>query len=350
MDVSVSQKASSPVEQPRDRQREKAPDQRPPIENLIVVGGGPAGFTAALYGARARLAPLVLLGPAPGGQAATTDLMENFPGFPEGVGGQALASLMQEQCESFGAELRVEEVTDIDFSRRPFKITTYDSEYLAKTIIVATGARARLMGVPGEEKFIGRGVSFCATCDGFFYRDKTVAVIGGGDSAVDEALFLTKFARQVYVIHRRAELRANKHGQTRLFSNPKVTMVWNTVVEEVLGEHRVRGVKTRRVDTGEVGELATDGVFVYVGMNPNTHLFEGKLELDSQGYVVTDKMQHTNIAGVFAAGDVQDPYFRQVVIAAGTGAAAAIEAEHFLAANETSLAESTETCSLPPHK
>jgi thioredoxin reductase (NADPH) len=347
MDLGFSLRAPSVTEQAHQLAREKAPSERPPVENMVIIGGGPAGFTAALYGARARLAPLVLVGSMPGGQAATTDLMENFPGFPEGIGGQALASLMQEQCESFGAALKVEEVTDVDFSRRPFVITTYDGEYLARTIIVATGARPRRLGVPGEERFIGRGVSFCATCDGFFYREKTVIVVGGGDSAVDEALFLSKFASKIYVIHRRDELRANKLSQNRLFGNPKVEMVWNTVVEEVLGENRVRAVKTRRVDTGEVSELATDGVFVYVGLDPNTRLFADKLQLDPQGYVVTDKMQRTSVPGVFAAGDVQDPYFRQVVIAAGTGAAAAIEAEHFLATDETITQETDPACPAP---
>jgi thioredoxin reductase (NADPH) len=257
--------------------------------------------------------------------------MENFPGFPEGIGGQALASLMQEQAESFGARLHMDEVIKLDLSERPFKVTSYENEYLAKTLIVATGARPRRMGVPGEDKFIGRGISFCATCDGFFYRDKTVVVVGGGDSAVDEALFLTKFASRVHIVHRRDSLRANKTSQDRAFANPKISFVWNTIVEEVLGEQNVRAVKTHRVDTGEVAELPTDGVFVYIGLNPNTSLFVGQLALDPTGYIVTDKRQHTSVAGVFAAGDVQDPYFRQVVIAAGPGAAAAIEAERFLA-------------------
>ena len=301
------------------------------IEELIIVGGGPAGFTAAVYSARAALKPLELLGPAPGGQAATTEKMENFPGFPEGIGGQALASLMQEQAENFGARLKIEEVTEVDLSKRPFRVVTYDGEYLARALIIATGARPRHLGVPGESKFIGRGVSFCATCDGFFYRDKVVAVIGGGDSAVDEALFLTKFARLVHIVHRRDALRANKQGQARAFANPKINFIWNTVVEEVLGENKVQAIKLRRTDTDEVSELPTDGVFVYVGLDPNTRLFVGQLELDESGYIVTDKRQHTSVAGVFAAGDVQDPNFRQVVIASGTGAAAAIEAERFLA-------------------
>ena len=300
------------------------------VEDLMIIGGGPAGFTAAVYAARAALKPLELLGPAPGGQAATTEKMENFPGFPEGIGGQALASLMQEQAENFGARLVIEEVTEVDLSRRPFRVVTYDNEYLARALIIATGARPRLLGVPGESKFIGRGVSFCATCDGFFYRDKVVAVIGGGDSAVDEALFLTKFARDVSIVHRRDSLRANKQGQARAFANPKIHFIWNTIVEEVLGENNVKAIKLRRVDTDEVSELPIDGVFVYVGLDPNTRLFAGQLALDDSGYIVTDKRQHTSVPGVFAAGDVQDPNFRQVVIASGTGAAAAIEADRFL--------------------
>lgn len=303
-------------------------------QNVIIIGGGPAGFTAALYAARAALAPLVLVGPAPGGQAATTEKMENFPGFPEGVGGQALAALIQEQAEKFGARLVIEEVTEVDFSKRPFKITTYDNEYLAKAVIIATGAKPRHLNVPGEKDFIGRGVSFCATCDGFFYRDKVVSVIGGGDSALDEALFLAKFAAQVNIVHRRDTLRANKKSQARAFANPKIKFVWNSVVEEVLGDNKVRALKLRRVDTGEITELPTDGVFVYIGLTPNTQLFEGQVELDRWGYIVTDKRQKTSVPGVFAAGDVQDPYFRQVVIAAGTGAAAAIEVEHFLAEHD----------------
>ena len=301
------------------------------VEQMIIIGGGPAGYTAALYGARAALSPLVLLGPTPGGQAATSDLMENVPGFPEGIGGQALATRMREQAENFGARLQSEEVIAVDLSQRPFRVKTFDREYLAKTVIVATGARSRRLGVPGEDKFVGRGVSFCANCDGLFYKDKTIVVVGGGDSACDESQFLSKFARQVYVVHRRDQLRANKRCAERLLSNPKVAMIWDTVVDEILGERRVRSVKLRRLDTGEVSELPTDGVFIYVGLDPNTQLFVGQLALDKQGYIVADRRQNTSVPGVFAAGDAQDPDFRQVATAAGTGAAAAIEAEHFLA-------------------
>jgi thioredoxin reductase (NADPH) len=305
-------------------------EERREVEDLVIIGGGPAGFTAALYAARALLSPLVLVGQAAGGQTATTEVMENYPGFPEGVGGLALAQSMQDQAERFGARMVFDQVTAVDFSTRPFRLTTWGGEVRAQTVIVATGALPRRLGVPGEEKFIGRGVSFCATCDGFFYKDRDVVVVGGGDSAVEEGIFLTRFARTLKVVHRRDQLRAIKLNQERAFANPKMRFVWDTVVEEVLGEDRVTGVRVRNVKTGEKDLIAADGVFVYIGLLPNSQLFEGQLELDEQGYIVVDRRQHTNIPGVFAAGDVQDPLYRQVVIAAGTGAAAAIEAERFL--------------------
>ncbi len=307
------------------------PAQAPEVENLIIIGGGPAGLTAALYAGRAALNPLVLLGQSPGGQAATTEMMENYPGFPEGIGGAALAQQMQRQAEQFDARVELDEVLSVDFSARPFKLTTYVGERQAHTVIVATGAQSRKLGVPGEEKFIGRGVSFCATCDGFFYRDKDVIVVGGGDSAMDEGLFLTRFARQVTVVHRRDALRAGKTLQNRAFANPKIKFVWDTVVEEILGDTGVTGARVKNVKTGEESVIEAEGVFVYIGLIPNTQLFAGQLELDKQGYIVTDKRQRTSVPGVFASGDVQDPLFRQAVIAAGTGAAAAIEAERLLA-------------------
>jgi len=326
MGLSFSLEVSSPLDEGKEAIASH--------QELIIIGGGPAGLTAAVYAARAALGPLVLVGPAPGGQAATTDKMENFPGFPEGIAGQALASLIQEQAEGFGARLIYDEVAAVDFSQRPFKITTYDREYRAKAVIIATGAKPRRLGVPGEDRFIGRGVSFCATCDGFFYRDKTVVVVGGGDSALDESQFLAKFAQKIYIVHRRDKLRATKHLQERAFANPKIEFIFNSVVEEVVGEEKVEGVRLRRVDTGEITLLPADGVFVYIGLDPNTRLFEGQIALDNQKYIITDKRQCTNIPGVFAAGDVQDPNFRQVVIAAGTGAAAAIAAEHYLSEQE----------------
>jgi thioredoxin reductase (NADPH) len=309
----------------------ETPSPASTVEQMIIIGGGPAGYTAALYGARSALSPLVLLGPTPGGQAATSDLMENVPGFPEGIGGQALAARMREQAENFGARLQSEEVVEVELSHRPFRIRTFDHEYLAKTLIIATGAHSRRLGVPGEDKLVGRGVSFCANCDGLFYKDKVIVVVGGGDSACDESQFLSKFVRQVYVVHRRDQLRANKRCVDRMLSNPKITIIWNTVVDEILGDRRVRAVKLRSVETGEVSELPTDGVFIYVGLDPHTRLFAGQVALDEQGYIVADRRQNTSVPGVFAAGDAQDPDFRQVATAAGTGAAAAIEAEHFLA-------------------
>jgi thioredoxin reductase (NADPH) len=307
--------------------------ERREVEDLVIIGGGPAGVTAAIYAARAMVSPLVLVGQAVGGQAATTDVMENYPGFPEGVGGMALAQSMQDQAEKFGARVEFDQVTAVDLTTRPFRLTTWGGEVRARTIIVATGASPRKLGVPGEEKFIGRGVSFCATCDGFFYKDRDIIVVGGGDSAIDEGIFLTKFARTVTVVHRRDQLRATKINQKRAFANPKIKFEWDTVVEEVLGEDQVTGARVRNVKTGEEGIIAANGVFIYVGLVPNSQLFEGQLELNEQGYIIVGRRQQTNIPGVFAAGDVQDPLYRQVVIAAGTGAAAAIEAERFLSEN-----------------
>lgn len=304
------------------------------IEDLVIIGGGPAGFTAALYAARAMLSPLVLMGQAVGGQAATTETLENYPGFPEGVGGMALAQMMQTQAENFGARMQLDEVTVVDLTARPFRLTTWGGELQARAVIVATGASPRKLGVPGEEKFVGRGVSFCATCDGYFYKDKDVIVVGGGDSAIEEGLFLTKFARTVTVVHRRDELRAGKLHQQRAFANPKMQFEWDSVVEEILGGEQVSGVRVRNVKTGVERVLEADGVFLYVGLVPNTQLFAGQLELDERGYIVTDKSQRTSVAGVFAAGDVQDSLYRQVVIAAGAGAVAAMEAERFLAESD----------------
>ncbi|RME39385.1 MAG: thioredoxin-disulfide reductase [Thermoflexia bacterium] len=298
--------------------------------DLIILGGGPAGLTAAIYAGRARIHTLVLVGPLPGGQPANTDIVENFPGFPEGIEGSQLAQRFLAQAERFGVEIRYESATGVDFSTRPFLIRTNGATYQARSVIVALGAMPKRLGVPGEDRFFGRGVSTCATCDGFFYRDKRVVVVGGGDSAIIEGLFLTRFAREVIVIHRRDQLRATRIYQDRAFANPKMRFVWNTVVEEILGEQRVTGVRVRNVQTGETSVIEADGVFVYIGMEPQTEMFRGQLELDEHGYIVTDRRQRTNIPGVFAAGDVQDPYYRQLVVAAGTGAIAAMEAERFL--------------------
>ncbi len=298
--------------------------------DLVIIGGGPAGLTAAIYAGRARIKTLLLTGSFPGGQPVNTDLVENYPGFPEGISGTELAQHYQRQAERFGAELVTDDATAVDFSANPFTIRTHKATYKAKTVIVATGAIPRRLGVPGEDKFFGRGVSACATCDGFFYRDKKVVVVGGGDSAVAEAIFLTRFAREVTIVHRRDELRAAKIYQERAFANPKISTLWDSVVDEILGEQTVNGVRVRNVKTGESSIVETDGVFIYVGMMPETELFAGQLELDEQGYVVSDRQQRASVPGVFVAGDVQDPRYRQIVVAASAGAIAAIEAGHFL--------------------
>jgi thioredoxin reductase (NADPH) len=300
------------------------------IYDLIVLGGGPAGLTAAIYAGRAALNTLVLVGPSPGGQVSVTDMVENFPGFPEGIGGTELAQRMQRQAERFGARMVMDSVTGVDFSTSPFVIQTHTQTHRGRTVILATGAVPRRLGVPGEAEFYGRGVSTCATCDGFFYKDRRVVVVGGGDSAIDEGLFLTKFAREVVVVHRRDQLRATKIYQERAFANPKMHFVWDSVVEEILGEQTVAGVRVRNVKTGDTSVIETDGVFVYIGMKPGTKLLAGQVELDERGYVATGGRQHTSRPGVFAAGDVQSPDFRQVVVAAGSGAMAAIEATRFL--------------------
>ena len=300
------------------------------VYDLIIIGGGPAALTAAVYAGRAALKTLVLIGPGPGGQVANTDLVENFPGFPEGISGAELAQRLQSQAGRFGAQIVMDAVTRVDFSTTPFTIQTHSVTYRARTAIVATGAVPRRLGVPGEAEFFGRGVSACATCDGFFYQGKRVVVAGGGDSAIAEGIFLTRFASEVLVVHRRDQLRATKIYQERAFANSKMRFVWDSVVEEIVGEQTVTGVQVRNVKTGETSIIEADGVFVYVGMEPGTELFAGQIELNDAGYVITDRHQRTNVPGIFAAGDVQDPHYRQIVIAAGTGAIAAMEAERFL--------------------
>jgi thioredoxin reductase (NADPH) len=282
-------------------------EQGDPVYDLIIIGGAPAGLTAAIYAGRAALKTLLLTGPFPGGQVATTDLVENFPGFPEGINGAELAQRMQRQAERFGAEIVMDTVTEVKLSILPFTVRTDAQTYRART------------------------VSTCATCDGFFYKDKRVVVVGGGDSAIDEGLFLTKFAREVVVVHRRDQLRATKIYQDRAFANPKMRFVWDSVVEEVLGDKTVTGVRVRNVKTGEISVIEADGMFVYVGTVPGTKLFAGQVEMDARDYIVTDGRQRTGVPGVFAAGDVQSPDFRQIVVAAGSGAMAAIQAERFLA-------------------
>jgi thioredoxin reductase (NADPH) len=303
-------------------------------QDLIIIGGGPAGLTAALYAARASTDPLVLIGDTVGGQAATSAEIENYPGFPEGVGGAALAQEMQSHAERFGARFLFQSVTGVDLHARPFGVRTRSKQYTAKAMIVSTGSSPRHLGVPGERKFVGHGVSYCGTCDGYFFKDKRVVVVGGGNSAIDESLFMTRLVSEIVIVHRRGQLRADPILQERAFANPKISFVWDTVVEEILGKDEVSAVRIRNVNSGESATLETAGVFIYIGHTPNTKLFEGQLELDEAGYIVTNKRQHTSVPGVFAAGDVQDPIFRQIVTAAGTGSAAAIEAVRFLEEQE----------------
>jgi len=299
---------------------------------LIIIGGGPAGLTAAIYAGRAAIKPLVLSGGLPGGQISSTALVENFPGFPTGVNGIDLAMGFQEQAEHFGAEIVMEPVTEVDFGAQPFVVKTASETYEGQAVIIATGAFPRRLGIPGEREFFGRGVSTCATCDGFLYKDKTAVVIGGGDSAIDEGLFLTKFAKEVIVVHRRDELRANKQLQERAFANDKMRFVWDSVAVEILGDKTVSGVKVRNVKTDETEVIETSGIFVYVGLIPATKVFAGQIEMNEAGYVITDAHKQTNVPGVFAAGDVENPDFRQCVVAAGAGATAAIQAERYLSA------------------
>jgi len=297
---------------------------------VLILGSGPAGLTAALYAARADLAPIVLTGMELGGQVSLTYNVENYPGFPDGVGGTEMVELFQKQAERFGAKLEFDTATDIDLSVRPIRVQGYNAVYLADALIITTGANPRHLNVPGETELTGRGVSYCATCDGWFFKEKKVMVVGGGDSALEEGLFLTKYADSVTIIHRRDELRAGQILQKRALQHPKIDFIWNSVVEEIVGTEAVQAVLLKNVKTGEVQEHKTDGVFIFIGHVPNTKLFEGQLQMDELGYLVTDKFMHTSAPGVFAAGEVADPRYRQVITSAGMGAAAAIEAGHYL--------------------
>jgi thioredoxin reductase (NADPH) len=303
------------------------------VRNVVIIGSGPAGYTAALYAARANLAPLVLKGLDAGGQLMLTTEVENYPGFADGILGPELMDQMEKQAARFGAEILPVHVTEVDLSSRPFTVKAGDQEWHAAAIIVATGATARWLGIPGEERLRGRGVSACATCDGFFFRDRELVVVGGGDTAMEEANFLTRFASAVTIVHRRDEFRASKVMQERVLSNPKVRVVWNSVIDEIVGEGAVTGVRLRNVTTGETSELPTDGVFMAIGHDPNTSLFRGVLDTDDEGYlVVHEPRTSTNVVGVFAAGDVTDRVYRQAVTAAGQGCKAAIDVERFLEA------------------
>lgn len=301
------------------------------IEDVIIIGSGPAGLTAALYTARADLKPLVFTGNEIGGQVSITNEVENYPGFPEGLTGPELVEKFQKQAERFGARVEYAEVTEVDFDNQPFRVISYDNEYQAKSIIIATGASPRKLGVPGEVELTGRGVSYCATCDGFFFQGREIVVVGGGDSALEEGVFLTKFASRVRVIHRRDQLRAGNTLQRRAKRNDKIEFVWNTVVTEINGNGAVDSVQVKDVNTGEVSTLEAEGVFIYIGHYPNSQLFKGKLDMDEEGYLITDRRTRTSVPGVFAAGEIADPVFRQVVTSAGEGCKAAIQAERYLA-------------------
>jgi len=296
---------------------------------VLILGAGPAGLSAALYAARAELQPLVLTGTELGGQAALTHTIENYPGFPEGVGGSELGDLFQKQAERFGARVEFDSANAVDLSRRPFKITTDNGEYTADALIVATGARPNHLDIPGESGLTGKGVSYCATCDGRFFKDKKVVVVGGGDSALEEALFLTRYVSSVAIIHRRENLRADAVLQKRAQENPKVKFIWDTVVTEIVGKEKVEAVRLKNVKTGEEATFLTDGIFIFVGHTPNTQLFEGQLAME-KGYIKVDDTIRTSVPGVYAAGEAADPTFRQVVTSAGMGAAAAIMATRFL--------------------
>ncbi len=299
-------------------------------QKVVILGSGPAGLSAALYAARAELAPIVFTGMELGGQVSITHIVENYPGFPEGISGPDLTDVFQKHAERFGAKLVFDTATEVDLSERSFKVKGYNEEFLAESLIITTGASPRLLDVPGEKEFTGRGVSYCGTCDGFFFKEKDVIVVGGGDSALEEGNFLTRYADSVTIVHRRDELRAGPILETRARQNPKINFVWDTVVDEIVGNGTVEAARLVNRKTGEAQDRPIDGVFIFIGHIPNTGLFKDQLDLDDQGYLVVDRYMHTNVPGVFAAGEVADPHFRQVITSAGMGAAAAMEASRFL--------------------
>ncbi|MDJ0923584.1 MAG: thioredoxin-disulfide reductase [Acidimicrobiia bacterium] len=299
-------------------------------EKVVIIGSGPAGLTAAIYTARADLRPLMIEGMARGGQLMLTTDVENYPGFPDGIMGPELMESFRKQAERFDTRIMTSDVTKVDFSSRPFKIWVDEDGYLADSVIISTGASARWLGLESETKLRGHGVSACATCDGFFFRGKEIAVVGGGDSAAEEALFLTKFASKVYLIHRRDELRASKIMANRVLEHDKIEVLWDTVVEEVLGDTLVTGLRLRNKVTDDVSELAVEGLFLAIGHDPNTKVFQGQIEMDDKGYIITGDNTMTSVPGVFAAGDVTDHVYRQAITAAGMGCQAAIDAERWL--------------------
>ena len=303
------------------------------MHNVVIIGSGPAGLTAAIYTARANLSPLMIEGSQAGGQLTLTTDVENFPGFPQGIMGPQLIQDMRAQAERFGTVFQTADVTKVDLSRRPFAVTINDEDTIqARSLIISTGASANLLGLDSESRLLGHGVSTCATCDGFFFRGQPIVVIGGGDSAMEEATFLTKFASHVTIVHRRDKLRASKIMQDKAMKNDKISFHWNSMVEEVLGDDVVTGLRLRDVVTNDTATLDCKGVFVAIGHTPNTQLFRGQIDTDANGYIHTSHGTATNVPGVFAAGDVQDPHYRQAITAAGTGCMAAMDAERFLEA------------------
>jgi thioredoxin reductase (NADPH) len=304
------------------------------MRNVIIIGSGPAGLTAAIYAARANLKPLIIAGMERGGQVTLTNDLENFPGFPDGVGGFDMYQLFEKQAAKFGAEMMYDVVTKVELEGKVKKVHVGDQVYEARTVIVATGSTPKRLGIPGEKEFIGKGVSYCATCDGFFFAGKHVAVIGGGNSALDEGLFLTRFASKVTIIHRRDRLRADKILQNRAMSNEKIEFLWDSVVEEIVGQDGVQSLKLKNVKTSETSDLKVDGIFIFVGHYPNVDLFKEQIELTETNNIKTDRRMRTNIEGVFACGDVQDAIYRQAITAAGTGCQAAMEAEKYIAEME----------------
>ena len=301
------------------------------MEKVIIIGSGPAGYAAAIYTSRAQLDPLLIAGPALGGQVALSSEIGNYPGFPEDIEGAELAQLMQKQAERFGTRVEMDIVTGVDLSNRPFKVTTYGGEFETQVLIVTSGASPRKLGVPGEEEFSGRGVSYCATCDGFFYIGKEIVMVGGGDAAVEEAIFLTRFASKVTIIHRRNQLRAEELLRDRAFRNEKIEFLWDTIVTEIVGENSVTGVQVRNVKTGKEELFPTQGVFIAIGYVPNTGFLAGQLEVTDSGYIVTDADQHTSVEGVWAAGDVSDGAYKQIATSVGAACKAALQAEHYIA-------------------
>jgi thioredoxin reductase (NADPH) len=304
------------------------------VEKVVILGSGPAGWSAALYTARAELNPLLLTGLEYGGQAAITNMIENYPGFPEGIVGSDLGEILQKQAEKFGARVEMEAAVSVDLSARPFTVKTYGRAIKTDSLIVCTGASAVHLNIPGEEKLTGRGVSYCATCDGWFFKEKNVVVVGGGDSALEEAIFLTRYAKSVTIVHRRDTLRAGAILQKRVKDYPKIQYIWNSIVTEILGEEGVTGVRIKNVKTGEMTDHAADGVFVFIGHHPNTDLFKGQVDMTPDGYLVLDGKMQTSVEGVFAAGEAADSVYRQVVTSAGMGAAAGIQAVKYLEEQE----------------